>query len=217
MSDLTHAGRMPAADRPSRSGPGLKFIVRTVCCAVLVIGLCITGVNFWVSNQFKEASLRSETLMTSMRHHMTSDMMHDTMRGVVYKVMYAGTIGDTAMIREVLAETGEYSAQFRGEIAAQHDLDLPADVRVALTEVAGPLDGYIGTAENIGKLVAAGRSGEATAALPAFNESFSRLEGAMSDMSDAIETANGQLHATVSPMPVFRTSRTGAASRPSCC
>jgi methyl-accepting chemotaxis protein len=195
MSDLLHAGAAPASDRPGRTGPGLRSIVFAVCCLVLVIGLAITGVNFWVSNQFKDASARSAVLMSSMRHHMSADMLHDTMRGVVYKSMYAGTIGDRALISAVLKETGEYSSDFRAEIAAQDELNLPADVRTALSEVAAPLNGYIAAAESIEKLVAEGRLADATAALGAFNDSFTLLEGEMSGVSDAIEAANAAMQA----------------------
>ncbi len=38
--------------------------------------------------------------MSSMRDHMTADMMHDSMRGVVFRAMYAAVNADAAMLRE---------------------------------------------------------------------------------------------------------------------
>ena len=186
-------GRSSARVSDSSSGkPGLKFrtVVMAVCAVVLAIGLVITGASFWVSSSFKADSRLSSTLMASMRHHMTADMLHDGLRGVVYRAMYAALGGDGAMLAETRAELIEYGDTFRGEIAAQDWLELPADVRQAVSGVAGPLEDYIARAEGIIAAAEAGNAATAQAALVPFDTAFSELEDAMSSVSDAIEAAN---------------------------
>jgi methyl-accepting chemotaxis protein len=186
-----------ASPQPSAPAKGVRFgtAVIGVCVAVLAIGLTITGASFWITTTYDRAIARSEVLMSSMRHHMTSDMYHDSMRGVVYKLMYAATAGDSAMQSEAATELAEYGAAFRGEIAAQDALDLPQSVATALESVREPLDQYVAAAERISGLLMFGNTTEATASLPGFDAAFSDLEDDMSAVSDSIEAANAVLGA----------------------
>ncbi|MFK4808890.1 methyl-accepting chemotaxis protein [Devosia sp. ZW T5_3] len=128
--------------------------------------------------------------MTSMRQQMFADMMHDTMRGVVYRSLYAANVGDSAMSAAATAEIAEYGASFTDAIAAQDALQLPADIRASLDTVAAPLEAYIGTANAIVAQAASGEADAAKAALPDFEASFSVLEEAMAGVSDTIEAGN---------------------------
>ncbi|UXN68126.1 methyl-accepting chemotaxis protein (plasmid) [Devosia neptuniae] len=125
-----------------------------------------------------------------MRQQMFADMMHDTMRGVVYRSLYAANVGDSAMSAAATAEIAEYGASFTDAIAAQDALQLPADIRASLDTVAAPLEAYIGTANAIVAQAASGEADAAKAALPDFEASFSVLEEAMAGVSDTIEAGN---------------------------
>lgn len=165
-------------------------IVAGVCYTVLVTGSFLIGSSFLVGRTFEAARDESTTLMSSMREQMFADMMHDTMRGVVYRALYAAAIGDAAMAAETSAEIVEYGDNFMAATEAQNALTLPADMRAALDGVAEPLQGYLASAGAIIEQAASGQADAATAALPAFEESFSILAGAMEGVSDTIEAGN---------------------------
>ena len=81
------------SEGPAISGMGgirFRSLVMALCAALLAIGVIVSGASFYVSAAFKDSGARSETLMSSMRDHMTADMLHDSMRGIVFRAMYAG-------------------------------------------------------------------------------------------------------------------------------
>jgi methyl-accepting chemotaxis protein len=165
-------------------------IVAAVCGAVLTTGLVLVGSSFLVGRSFEAARSDSTVLMQSMRQQMFADMMHDAMRGVVYRSLYAASIGDTAMASETGREIVEYGESFAQAIAAQRALPLPDDIRQALEELATPLEDYLGSAQAIVDLAARGDLAGAQEQLPAFDERFSALEGAMETVSDTIEAGH---------------------------
>ncbi|MDB5588924.1 MAG: hypothetical protein JWP26_3894 [Devosia sp.] len=172
----------------------MKFATMVACLsgAVLLTGALMSGSSFYVGNAFVKAGEASSVLMVSMREQMTADMMHDAMRGVVYRSLYAALAADTAMAAETTSELTEYSQAFHTAIDAQGDLDLPADIRSALDAIAVPLDGYITSAETLVGLASAGKVADAEAQLPAFEAAFGTLETGMSDVSDTIEGDNAR-------------------------
>jgi len=163
---------------------------------VLTVGLAIAGSSLWVSQSFERSGAELATLMSSMRDHMTADMMHDSMRGVVFRAMYAAAIADSAMLADARVEVDEYGGTFRAAIAAQEELSLPADIRSAVTALGEPLDAYITAAAHIVDRAIGGDVLGAREELSAFDASFKALEGKMSDVSDAIEAANAREAAT---------------------
>jgi methyl-accepting chemotaxis protein len=183
-----------AAKSETRGGISMRFGTMSmfVSIVVLVVGLAIAVSSVFVSNSFKKSSAESATLMSSMRYHMTADMMHDSMRGIVFRAMYAALNNDAAMLADARTEVDDYGANFRDQIAAQNTLDLPASVREAVTNVATPLDAYIASAESIVDRAKGGDVAGAQADLAAFDASFKTLEGKMSDVSDSIEAANAE-------------------------
>ncbi len=165
-------------------------IVAGVCATVLLTGSVLIGSSFFVGRVYEAARDESSTLMTSMRQQMFADMMHDTMRGVVYRSLYAANVGDSAMSAATTAEIAEYGASFTDAIAAQGALQLPADIRASLDSVAAPLEAYVGTANALVAQASSGEADAARAALPDFEASFSVLEKAMAGVSDTIEAGN---------------------------
>jgi methyl-accepting chemotaxis protein len=176
---------------------GVKFstLVLAVSAVVLCLGATAIGGSFYLSHSFAEAEEASSTLMSAMRDHMTADMMHDGLRGVVFHAMYGVAAADAAATTDAAAELAEYGEQFRAAIAAQDGRELPDDVRAALDSVATPLNGYLSAAQGIVAAAVAGDRAAAEADLPAFDSAFSTLEAAMASISDGIEAANGRLMA----------------------
>ena len=167
-------------------------IVAGVCCTVLVTGGLLIGSSFLVGRTFEAARAESTTLMSSMREQMFADMMHDAMRGVVYRALYAATIGDSAMTAATSTEIADYAESFTGAIKAQNALDLPADVRTSLETIAVPLQAYIAAAKTLVGQATSGNAEQARASLMAFEASFSVLETAMAGVSDTIEIGNAR-------------------------
>lgn len=175
----------------------MKFgtIVAWVCGAVFATGTLLIGSSYLVGHEFEIERDEATVLMQSMREQMFADMMHDTMRGVAYKALYAAATGDSAIAAEASAEIVEYGDAFAGAIAAQQELDLPADIRAALDAVAGPLTDYMASAKAIVGKAATEGADAAKADLPAFETTFGTLEGAMEGVSDTISGANDRNNA----------------------
>jgi methyl-accepting chemotaxis protein len=186
------AGAATGTGARNENGFSLRFgtIAIGLSVVVLAVGLAIAGSSLWVSDGFKRSSAESSTLLSSMRDHMTADMMHDSMRGVVFRAMYAALNNDAAMLQDARGEVDEYGGNFRAAIADQDHLALPGDVRTAIDGLATPLDNYISAAAHIVDRALGGDVAGAQAELAEFDASFKALEGKMSDVSDAIEAAN---------------------------
>jgi len=172
------------------NGIPTRLVVVALGAVIIVIGVVYSAMTFLVSQNYQQAARSSAVMMTSMRAHMTADMLHDSMRGLVFRGLYAGVSGDVDMVKDTLADVQSYGASFRQAIDSQEDLDVPVAVRDALAGVKAPLDAYLDAATAIVGKVSRFDIAGATADLPAFEQSFDTLEGQMSAVSDAIEAAN---------------------------
>jgi len=188
----------------------MKFATMVACLsgAVLLTGALMSGSSFFVGQSFTKAGKESAVLMSSMRDQMTADMMHDTMRGLVYGSLYAAVTADAAMVKQTQSQLVEYSTIFRDSIAAQKSLDLPSTIRSALDEIEGPLDAYIASTEALVGLAAEGKVDEAKAKLAAFDTDFSTLEAGMGAISDTIESENAQAAARAASVAMLSTIAT---------
>jgi methyl-accepting chemotaxis protein len=186
---------MTGGTAKSPRGFSMRFgtIALMLSGVVLVVGLGVAGTSLWVSNDFKNSSADSTTLMSAMRNQVTADMYHDTLRGVVFRAMYAALNNDLAMVKDTQSELKEYGDDFRAALDAQKPLKLPPEVRSAIDALAAPLDDYIAGATGLIDKAAAGDVDGAKAALPGFDQKFKALEGSMSAASDSIQTFNDQL------------------------
>ncbi len=158
--------------------------------ALLLIGLLIAGAGFFVSSNFDRSSTHAQTMMASMRAHMTADMLHDSLRGVVLRSLYAGSRADFTTVKATAVQVQEYADAFRATVARQDTLDVPPAVRAALEGVRAPLEAYLAEAIVIVEMVNKLKMIDAQKELPAFDEAFAALEDDMAAVSDAIEAAN---------------------------
>jgi len=168
------------------------------CVSLLLVGLVIAGAGFYVSSNFDRSSDRAETMMSSMRAHMTADMLHDSLRGLVLRSLYSGARADFKTVKATAEQVQEYAAEFRATIDKQATLDVPVTVREALDGVKGPLDAYVNEAIAIVEMVSKLKMIDAQKALPAFDQEFLVLEEEMARVSDAIEAANADQLAAAS-------------------
>jgi methyl-accepting chemotaxis protein len=167
-----------------------RLVLNLACLVAIAFSVLQGGVSLLVTRAFQAGGEQSAALMTSMRHHMTADMMHDNLRGIVFRALYGVAVKDAEMAAEAGKDIGESAATFRKEIAAQDPLDLPDPVRKALGSVKAPLEAYISAGEALVKQAQQGKLDEARAALPAFLTAFKTLETEMARVAEAIEQAN---------------------------
>ncbi|MFO0406010.1 MAG: methyl-accepting chemotaxis protein [Labrys sp. (in: a-proteobacteria)] len=173
----------------------IRTIVLGACSALALVAAFSMGASVIVTNRLVQANAESATMLSAMRNHMTADMFHDGLRGILYQGLYAQKVGDTATLQARVTELEEMSQAFRGAIADQNALDLQPDVRAALGTVAAPLEEYITLAATIIDLAVAGKTDEAASQLPAFGDRFSALETAMEALSEKLEQSNSAAQA----------------------
>src|ERR1044072_5534087 len=98
---------------PEEAGEGRKarqfsmrfgLLAMILSGTVLVVGLGVVGGSIWVSEAFKKSSADSTTLMSALRNQMTADMYHDSMRGVVYREMFAALYNDAELLQTAQVE-----------------------------------------------------------------------------------------------------------------
>jgi len=178
-----------------KTGIPTRMVVIALGVVIVAIGGIYSAMTFMVSQSFQEASRGSAAMVSSLRAHMTADMLHDGLRGVVFRAMYSGITYDANGVAEAGTEIAEYGGAMREAVAAQASLDVPQSVKEAAASVSEPLNAYLESAEHVVSSVASGNLGGAKAALPGFNEAFKALEGQLSGVSDAIEAANTTLMA----------------------
>ena len=130
----------------------LQNIVGIGCSIALAGGLFIAGSSYRITSHFKESSLRNEALVSSLRQHMQADMMHDNLRGLVFRVLYALKTDQKTEVTEAEADMKKAAANFREAVSAQEKLDLPTNVRDALARLRAPLGDYIANAEKLSAL-----------------------------------------------------------------
>ena len=167
----------------------LQNIVGIGCSFALAGGLFIAGSSYRITSHFKESGVRNEALVSSLRQHMQADMLHDNLRGLVFRILYALKTDQKAEVTDAETEMKKAAAGFREAVAAQEKLDLPASVRDALGRLRAPLADYIASAEKLSTLAVVGKTDQAQSALPEFMKAFERLEKDMAVTADAIEKA----------------------------
>ena len=173
-----------------KGGIPTRAVLAVLGVAIVGLGLAYSAMSLMVSGAFKETTRQSDALMTSMRTHMTADMLHDGLRGVVFRVMYAGATNDIVMVQDASDEVAEHGTALREALAVQQTLDVPAAILQQAAEAVAPLEAYVGLAETLVGEVKIGRFASVGGELAAFDEAFKALEVQMSEVSDAIAAAN---------------------------
>jgi methyl-accepting chemotaxis protein len=64
-----------------------RFVVNAACAVAIGFAVLQGSLSFIITKEFQAAGVQSATLLTAMRHHMTADMMHDNLRGIVFRAL----------------------------------------------------------------------------------------------------------------------------------
>lgn len=161
---------------------GIAFL--SAIASLVVAGLSVKS----ISNV--QGSLEETVVMArAIRNHLEGDMMHDALRGDVLRAQLAGVTKDQAEIDGVKKDLVEHSDHFKEMLAANAKLPLPAQAKKLLSDVGPDLDAYIAAAtETVNLAVKDSKAGHK--AMPKFQETFERLEGELSKLSDSLEAMN---------------------------
>ncbi len=169
----------------------LHGLIGVACGVALLAGIFGVLVNFRPTAAYDAHMDASSNLLSSMRQHMMADMMHDNLRGTVFRALYAMQTDDAASAKEAEADLKKSIETFRAAIAAQDKLDLPASIREQVGKVKAPLEAYIAKAEKVVGSASAKERDRAVAELGEFTWAFEVLEKDMALVAEQIERASG--------------------------
>jgi len=127
------------------------------------------------------------TISAALQNHQEADMMHDALRADVLAAQLAAVRHDSVAAAEVATDLNEHEKLFRHGIDANRALPLSEAIRSELTIVAKPLAEYLKASQDIVE-TAARDLAAASAAMPAFMETFTTLEKRMAAISAQIES-----------------------------
>jgi methyl-accepting chemotaxis protein len=144
------------------------------------------GATVYIEHSLVQAGNVERLAAAAMRHHMQADMLHDGIRGSVYRVLYLNAHASAAARDAAVQEVRDYSAQMHQAVAENQKLPLPGNVASALAGIGRELDAYTKTAVGIAEL-AATDADAAGGRTPELDAAFHALETKQNVVADAIE------------------------------
>lgn len=168
----------------------LHGLIGWACGIALSAGIASAVVNFRTTSAYNTHMDAGAALLASMRQHMIADMMHDSLRGTVFRALYAMQTEDAASMKEAQADMKKSVETFRSALAAQDKLALPAAIKEQVGKVKAPLEAYIAKAETIIASVIAKENKAIAKELEEFTWAFEVLEKDMASVAEQIEQAN---------------------------
>ena len=160
-----------------------KLFMVTLASVAIIGALAFGAISS--TGIFASVLKRSNAATIALRNHTVADMMHDTIRADVYRALYAAA--KSPQVKDIVTVAAhEHAVTFREQLTRNSAIDLPPDVKSAMTQVEVPLEKYISSAENLVAL-AFDNGVNAEAALPDFEKQFSTLAVTMDSIGDKIE------------------------------
>lgn len=144
------------------------------------------GATVYIEHSLVEAGNAGRLAAEAMRNHMQADMLHDGIRGSVYRALYLNAHASAATRDAAVQEVRDYSARIHEAIAENRKLPLPGNVAEALAGVGRELDVYTRTATGIAELVASDAQ-SAGGRMPELDAAFHALEAKQNTVADQIE------------------------------
>lgn len=163
--------------------------------AAAFVSLVATTIGIQQSLVHSSASQR--LLAEAMHNHMQADMLHDAIRGSVYRALYTAARGNVAERDEAIAEINEYSGDMHKYVDANQHLPLDTDIEAALGSVAEGLKNYTVAATGVARMIAA-NDPQAEANVMKVDAAFHTLETAQDNVAMAIKARQKQLNETAS-------------------
>jgi methyl-accepting chemotaxis protein len=166
-----------------------KFVVITGLLLATALGSAAVGL--WSNGALTESIAQNLLLARAMHNQDSADMMHDALRGDVYRALHAARAQAT-LRSSIEQDLKEHLDQLRLNVADNAALPLPAALRETLKQVEQPLSAYAKSATNIVEL-AFESTMEGEQHLPEFVKSFEALEEVMEAVSSQIQESAEQV------------------------
>ena len=160
-----------------------KLFLVTMASVATIAALALGAISS--TGIFANVLTRSNAATIALRNHTVADMLHDTIRADVYRALFTAAKAPQSK-DDVISAAHEHAITFREQLTKNGAVDLPSDVKTALSQVEPVLKKYIVSGEKL--VVLAFEDGaKAEAALPEFEKQFSALEISMENIGDKIE------------------------------
>jgi methyl-accepting chemotaxis protein len=163
-----------------------KFVIITGLMLTVGLGAGMSAV--WSNVALTNSISQNLTLAHATRNQGSADMMHDALRGDVYRALHAARVEPT-LRPHIEEDLNDHLAQLRQDIDENKGLALSDEIRSALADVEGPLTAYAQSASSLVGL-AFESTREAEQRLPDFVQKFDALEDAMETISGRIAEAS---------------------------
>jgi methyl-accepting chemotaxis protein len=162
--------------------------------AILLFGVTAIGgaITIWSNRALTDALEHNTVLASALRSQGSADMMHDALRGDVFRALHAARTEPDARVA-IDADLKEHIEKLRADVADNKSLELPGDVKAALAALDSPLEAYAQSAAALVK-AAFDKPAAVDAGLPNFVNAFEALETAMEEASSRIEDAAEAAH-----------------------
>ncbi len=129
----------------------------------------------------------NETLMPAMRLSMFADMMHDGLRGVAYRTLYAAQSNNAVELQESAHECQEMVRKFDETCAAIEKLDLPPEIRRDFVGIGPDIHAYTTAAQQLVATAIKPEQKSLTEMRQQFEAAFHQLEGSMAKFTEDLE------------------------------
>lgn len=167
----------------------IRFQLLGLVSATVMLMLAVASFGIRGLNRIYQAQVQTMTASDAIHHHMEGDMMHEGLRGDVYMALSASERKDRRGVRAALQAANEHGEAFRAALAANENLELPHEIKIALEDLKPSLQQYITQAESITRLAVSDPE-KALQRLSAFDTAFSEMEVKQEKISDLINNYN---------------------------
>jgi methyl-accepting chemotaxis protein len=174
-------------DRLALGRGSIRSRFRFGTIAMLITALLVTFGSLGMIAVIQTAHHETEVTAIALRNHVESDMMHDAIRSSVLNAELAAINQDEAARGEARADLKRYGEWFERLVQENKKLNLPDTAKAYLGQVDEPLGSYIAKAREYQASLDAA-SPDIRQKKQAFDREFVQLEGAMLQVSDALES-----------------------------
>jgi methyl-accepting chemotaxis protein len=166
-----------------------KFVIITGLMLVVGSGAGISAV--WSNAVLTDSISQNLILAHATRNQGSADMMHDALRGDVYRAFHAARVEPT-LRSHIEEDLNDHLTQLRRNVEENKRLSLNTKIHNALADVKAPLVAYAESASTLVEM-AFESTREAERGLPDFVQKFDALEDAMEAISGRIAEASDQV------------------------
>lgn len=162
--------------------------------AILNIVLLITiqVINLHSINELKsKLKILGSSELPAVRDMTLSDMMHDGIRAVIYRALYAKSLSDQKELEASVEELKEFTQNIVNYLESINKYDLNHEIKAAIAEAMPPVKKYVEVSHQVVESLKiqkeSGLNSSTDIHLSQFNESFEELEEKLGKLGELIE------------------------------